>query len=67
MVFEGEAWTCVPFTEQVIAESVKMTRLLRERKAFLGANIRKLDIREKAEREGEARRHTVNSKGERRK
>ena len=67
MVFEGEAWTCVPFTEQVIAESVKMTRLPREREAFLGANIRKLDIREKAEREGEARRHTVNSKGERRK
>ena len=67
MVFEGEAWTCVPFTEQVIAESVKMTRLPREREAFLGANIRRLDIREKAEIEGEERRHTVTSKGERRK
>ena len=71
MVFEGETWdehgACVPFTEQVVAESVKMTRLPREREAFLGANIRRLDIREKAEREGEERRHTVNSKRERRK
>ena len=71
MVFEGETWdehgACVPFTEQVVAESVKMTRLPREREAFLGANIRRLDIREKAEREGEERRHTVNRKEERRK
>ena len=71
MVFEGETWdehgACVPFTEQVVAESVKMTRLPREREAFLWANIRRLDIREKAEREGEERRHTVNSKRERRK
>ena len=70
-MFEGETWdehgACVPFTEQVVAESVKMTRLPREREAFLGANIRRLDIREKAEREGEERRHTVNSKRERRK
>ena len=68
---EGETWdehgACVVLTEQVVAESVKMTRLPREREAFLGANIRRLDIREKAEREGEERRHTVNSKGERRK
>ena len=70
-MFEGKTWdeqgACVPFTEQVVAESVKMTRLPREREAFLGANIRRLDIREKAEREGEERRHTVNSKRERRK
>ena len=61
-MFEGETWdeygACVPFTEQVVAESVKMTRLPREREAFLGANIRRLDIREKAEREGEERRHS---------
>ena len=50
MVFEGETWdehgACVPFTEQVVAESVKMTRLPREREAFLGAKVRRLDIRE---------------------
>ena len=62
-----EQGTCVFFTEQVVVKSVKVIRLPREREAFLGANIRRLDIREKAEREGEERRHTVNSKRERRK
>ena len=59
MVFEGETWdeheACVSFTEQVVAESIKMTRLPREREAFLGANIRRL-FRGQYQRESRERR-----------